>query len=342
MEAVTRGGGSLARPAGARDPCRGRRRPGCLGRARRGGARRRAGRGGRRPDAARVPRPTATSATAVATRANTGPRTRWSDGGSAIRSTSRRRRLATSTGSTRTELDRGRAGRRGERIEAATEEALAAPYPEPDPPRNGVRRWLMALDFRPAIREALDEELERDEAVIFFGEDVAAAGGVFQATAGLQERHGADRVFDTPISELALSGAAFGSAATGLRPVIEIMFADFIALAMDSSSTRRRSTGTSPTSRARCRWSYARRSARAAASGRSTRRSHGTWFQGSRVEGRRPLLARRCEVAAEGVDPRRQPGGLLRTQAPLPDQGARPAEEVLPLGRAAVARRARI
>jgi len=89
-------------------------------------------------------------------------------------------------------------------------------------------------DFKRAVWEALDEELARDEDVIFFGEDVAAAGGVFQVTPGLADRHGRDRVFDTPISELALSGAAFGSAATGLRPVIEIMFSDFIALAMDS------------------------------------------------------------------------------------------------------------
>ena len=93
---------------------------------------------------------------------------------------------------------------------------------------------MARVDFKRGIWEALDEELGRDDDVIFFGEDVAFAGGVFQATAGLQERHGADRVFDTPISEMALSSAAFGSAATGLRPVFEIMFADFIALAMDS------------------------------------------------------------------------------------------------------------
>jgi acetoin:2,6-dichlorophenolindophenol oxidoreductase subunit beta len=93
---------------------------------------------------------------------------------------------------------------------------------------------MARADFKRGIWEALDEELERDEDVILFGEDVAYAGGVFQATAGLAERHPGDRVFDTPISELALSSAAFGSAATGLRPVFEIMFADFIALAMDS------------------------------------------------------------------------------------------------------------
>jgi pyruvate/2-oxoglutarate/acetoin dehydrogenase E1 component len=90
------------------------------------------------------------------------------------------------------------------------------------------------LEFRTAIRDALAEELERDDRVVFFGEDVAAPGGVFATTGGLHERFGDDRVFDTPIAELALSGAAFGSAVCGLRPVIEIMFGDFLPLAMDS------------------------------------------------------------------------------------------------------------
>jgi pyruvate/2-oxoglutarate/acetoin dehydrogenase E1 component len=92
---------------------------------------------------------------------------------------------------------------------------------------------MSEVEFREAIRIALDEELERDEDVVLFGEDVAAPGGVFAVTPGLQEKHGAERVFDTPISELAITGAAFGSAVTGLRPVIEIMFGDFMPLAMD-------------------------------------------------------------------------------------------------------------
>lgn len=90
------------------------------------------------------------------------------------------------------------------------------------------------LDLRHAITEAIGEELEHDETVIFFGEDVAAPGGVFATTQGLHERFGDERVFDTPISELALSGAAFGSAVAGLRPIVEIMFGDFLMLAMDS------------------------------------------------------------------------------------------------------------
>ena len=93
---------------------------------------------------------------------------------------------------------------------------------------------MAELEFRNAIRDALDEELARDASVVLFGEDVAKPGGVFAVTGGLQERHGRERVFDTPISELAIAGAAFGAAISGLRPVIEIMFGDFLFLAMDS------------------------------------------------------------------------------------------------------------
>jgi acetoin:2,6-dichlorophenolindophenol oxidoreductase subunit beta len=89
------------------------------------------------------------------------------------------------------------------------------------------------LEVREAIRQALDEELARDERVIFFGEDVAIAGGVFAVTPGLYDKYGPERVFDTPISELALTGAAYGAAITGSRPVLEIMFGDFLALSMD-------------------------------------------------------------------------------------------------------------
>lgn len=89
------------------------------------------------------------------------------------------------------------------------------------------------LEYRVAIREAIAAEMERDETVVFFGEDVAIAGGVFAVTPGLHERFG-ERVIDTPISELAMSAGAFGAAVTGLRPIFEIMFADFLLLAMDS------------------------------------------------------------------------------------------------------------
>src|SRR6266571_3032677 len=93
---------------------------------------------------------------------------------------------------------------------------------------------MPTMAFRTAIRDALDEELAADERVILFGEDIAVAGGVFATTTGLYDKYGPGRVFDTPISELALAGAAFGSAVCGLRPVVEIMFGDFLPLVMDS------------------------------------------------------------------------------------------------------------
>src|SRR3546814_8416327 len=75
--------------------------------------------------------------------------------------------------------------------------------------------------------------MERDEDVVFLGEDVAKAGGVFKATVGLLEKFGPLRVRDTPISEQAILGAAMGAAMTGLKPIAEIMFADFIAVCYD-------------------------------------------------------------------------------------------------------------
>jgi pyruvate/2-oxoglutarate/acetoin dehydrogenase E1 component len=92
---------------------------------------------------------------------------------------------------------------------------------------------MSELTYREAVAAALADELEADEKVILFGEDVAAAGGVFQATAGLFERFGAKRVRDTPIAEQAIVGCALGAAVAGLRPVAEIMFADFAGVCHD-------------------------------------------------------------------------------------------------------------
>jgi acetoin:2,6-dichlorophenolindophenol oxidoreductase subunit beta len=89
------------------------------------------------------------------------------------------------------------------------------------------------LSYRLAVRDALAEEMERDSSVVLMGEDVRI-GGVFNTTPDLLGRFGPERVIDTPISELAFTGAAFGAAVRGIRPVIEIMFADFLALALDS------------------------------------------------------------------------------------------------------------
>jgi pyruvate dehydrogenase E1 component beta subunit len=89
------------------------------------------------------------------------------------------------------------------------------------------------LTYREAVAAGIAQEMERDERVVFLGEDVAAAGGVFKATVGLLERFGPKRVRDTPISEQAIIGAAMGAAMTGLRPIAEIMFSDFFAVCWD-------------------------------------------------------------------------------------------------------------
>jgi pyruvate/2-oxoglutarate/acetoin dehydrogenase E1 component len=91
---------------------------------------------------------------------------------------------------------------------------------------------MAQLTYRQAIAAALAQEMARDDRVVVLGEDVAS-GGVFKTTAGLRERFGPDRVWNTPISEQAIAGAAMGAAMGGLRPVAEIMFADFYATCWD-------------------------------------------------------------------------------------------------------------
>lgn len=89
------------------------------------------------------------------------------------------------------------------------------------------------MTYRQAIIQALADELEADQNVFIIGEDVGAAGGAFKLTEGLFDRFGAERVLDTPISEQAIIGTAIGAAAQGLRPVAEIMFADFSGVCFD-------------------------------------------------------------------------------------------------------------
>lgn len=96
-------------------------------------------------------------------------------------------------------------------------------------PNTSVR----VISYADAINEALAEEMERDETVFLMGQDVGVFGGVFGVTRGLVERFGPDRVMDTPISETFIVGGAVGAAITGLRPVVELQFADFVAVAMD-------------------------------------------------------------------------------------------------------------
>jgi pyruvate dehydrogenase E1 component beta subunit len=92
---------------------------------------------------------------------------------------------------------------------------------------------MAELTYRDAVARGIAQEMARDPDVVFLGEDVAKAGGVFKATVGLLEQFGPVRVRDTPISEQAILGAAMGAAMTGLKPIAEIMFSDFFAVCFD-------------------------------------------------------------------------------------------------------------
>jgi acetoin:2,6-dichlorophenolindophenol oxidoreductase subunit beta len=198
---------------------------------------------------------------------------------------------------------------------------------------------MSELEFRVAIRDALAEELERDPSVVFFGEDVAAPGGVFKATPDLLERFGPERVFDTPISELALAGAAYGAAVTGLRPVFEVMFGDFMALAMDSLVNQAakfwyisNEQGTVP---------LVVRSAVGGGGrfGAIHSQTHGTWFQG--IPGLKivfpssPAEAKGLLKASIRDD---NPVIFLEHKRLYSVKGPAPEDELIPLGRAGIAR----
>src|SRR6187549_1135707 len=89
------------------------------------------------------------------------------------------------------------------------------------------------ITFGQAINEALAEEMRRDPTVFVIGEDVAEAGTPFKVLAGLVEEFGPERVVDSPISEAGIAGLGLGAAMTGMRPVVDIMFGDFLTLIMD-------------------------------------------------------------------------------------------------------------
>jgi pyruvate dehydrogenase E1 component beta subunit len=100
-------------------------------------------------------------------------------------------------------------------------------------PHDEASPVVRELSYAEAIREALGQAMERDERVFLFGEDVGIYGGAFGVSGDLVHRFGSERVIDTPISELGLAGAAVGAALTGMRPVLEIQFSDFMTLAME-------------------------------------------------------------------------------------------------------------
>src|SRR5260221_3156823 len=92
---------------------------------------------------------------------------------------------------------------------------------------------VRTLSFAQAVNEALAEELRRDSTVFIIGEDVAEAGTPFKVLSGLVEEFGPERILDSPISEAGITGLGVGAAMTGMRPVVDIMFGDFLTLVMD-------------------------------------------------------------------------------------------------------------
>ncbi len=92
---------------------------------------------------------------------------------------------------------------------------------------------MRTITYAQAINEAMSEEMRKDENIVFMGEDIGVYGGAFGVSRGMFEEFGDDRVKDTPISELVITGCATGAAMTGLRPIVEIMFSDFLTLAME-------------------------------------------------------------------------------------------------------------
>ena len=97
---------------------------------------------------------------------------------------------------------------------------------------------MVKIRMRQAVLQALDDALAEDAGVILMGEDIAAAGGPFKVTDGLLGKYGPERVIDTPISEMGFMGAAVGAAACGLRPVVEMMFIEFLGVALDQLTTQ--------------------------------------------------------------------------------------------------------
>ncbi|MEO3824733.1 thiamine pyrophosphate-dependent enzyme [Actinomadura sp. B10D3] len=115
----------------------------------------------------------------------------------------------------------------------ATTHVYAAPAARPRPPAVEDRGAATELTYQRAVNTALQDELEARPEVVVYGEDVGTAGGIFGVSRSLQKKYGQDRVFDTPIAESAILGSAVGAAISGLRPVAEIMWMDFLWVAFD-------------------------------------------------------------------------------------------------------------
>ena len=191
-------------------------------------------------------------------------------------------------------------------------------------PDTSRRTQSRELTFGDAIKEAIAEEMRRDPTVVLMGEDVAEAGTTFKVLTGLVDEFGKDRIIDTPISEAGFTGLGVGAAMTGMRPIVDIMFGDFLTIIMDqvvnqAAKIHYMSGGKWKVPMViRATMGATRRSAAQHSQSLHAWPSH---IPGS--EGRRAVDAVRRQGAVQGGDPRRQPGRHLRGQDQLPEgQGA--------------------
>ena len=218
------------------------------------------------------------------------------------------------------ETDVKRQRRRGDR-KMQSRAAAGARYPHHR--RLCRRRLRMAeLTYRDAVARGIAQEMTRDPDVVFLGEDVGKAGGVFKATVGLYEQFGPLRVRDTPISEQAILGAAMGAAMTGLKPIAEIMFSDFFAVCFDyianefaEEPLHVERPGQMSAGGAHRQWR--RRALRRAAFAERRELVH----DDSRAESRGAVVAARRHRAARRGGARSRSGDLPRAQIALRDQG---------------------
>ena len=188
---------------------------------------------------------------------------------------------------------------------------------------------MAELTYRDAVARGIAQEMARDTDVIFLGEDIAKAGGVFKTTVGLYEQFGASRVRDSPISEQAILGAAMGAAMTGLKPIAEIMFSDFFAVCFDYIANEFASAATCRTASSNVRWLCAPPTAAASGSARSTRRASRTGHDDSGSQGGRTLDPARRHRAARSCCARSDPVIFFEHKSLYPSKGEVPDGEIV-------------
>jgi acetoin:2,6-dichlorophenolindophenol oxidoreductase subunit beta len=181
---------------------------------------------------------------------------------------------------------------------------------------------MTTMSYREAIAAALAAELECDPSVILLGEDLVL-GGVFACTPGLAERFGHDRVIDTPISEMAFTGAAFGAAVKGLRPVVEIMFADFLGLVADTLINQASKYWYVSNGQSSVPLTVRTSVGAGGRFGACHSHAHGSPAGRAGPEARRPGEPARRLCAHSRGDTGRQPRRCLRAQVPLRSEGRR-------------------